>query len=590
MRKIRLLLPILLLACICACNNKPYPQSIQVADSLVYSNPDSAITLLEQLKGSMAFEPKVTQMYYRLLTIKAKDKAYITHTSDSLIKTVVEYYEEKKDKERLPEAYYYAGRVYRDLGDAPRALDYFQKALESSTDSKDYKLIGMIHNQTGMLYLYQDIYKKALTSFQKAYHYAKLSKDSTRIVFYLRDIGRAFTGLNKVDSTLYYYKEAEKNAHNINNNDLIGIINQEVVNIYTQLGDYQEAYNALQTSLCATNRFQPPYYAVFADLYYKTGKIDSALHYYTKLISTDKCNYYHKQAGYEGLGKIARQQGKYADALNYMDKYLIYTDSIQRENNVEAVQKTSALYNYNLQEKEKNDLKITTQEQKLWIISLSASIIIILMIILTINFLHRQKETQAERKEEKLQEIAKEHYLNSQEYIAENVKRIEELREKTQKTENKKNELEKNLEESEKELLELTNKQIETKQKIQTLSEAALKESQIYKDFYHVAGMTNSKNISEKSKITQEDWDELIALIDKTYNNFTWRLQSLYPQISEQEVHLCVLSKISMPPLCIANLLARSKQAISSSRKKLYEVTHNQSGKPNMWDDFIRNF
>lgn len=56
MKKTGLLLPILLLTCICACNNKPYPQSIRVADSLVYSNPDSAITLLEQLKGSMAFE------------------------------------------------------------------------------------------------------------------------------------------------------------------------------------------------------------------------------------------------------------------------------------------------------------------------------------------------------------------------------------------------------------------------------------------------------------------------------------------------------------------------------------------------------
>lgn len=113
--------------CICACTNKPYPQSLRVADSLIHNNPDSAVILLEELKRSMAFEPQATQMYYQLLTIKAKDKAYITHTSDSLIKTVVKYYEERKDRERLPETYYYAGRVYRDLGDAPQHWNIYRR-------------------------------------------------------------------------------------------------------------------------------------------------------------------------------------------------------------------------------------------------------------------------------------------------------------------------------------------------------------------------------------------------------------------------------------------------------------------------------
>ena len=85
----------------------------------------------------MAFEPQATQMYYQLLTIKAKDKAYITHTSDSLIKNVVKYYEERKDRERLQETYYYAGRVYRDMGDEPQALEHLQKAIEKTKDCTD---------------------------------------------------------------------------------------------------------------------------------------------------------------------------------------------------------------------------------------------------------------------------------------------------------------------------------------------------------------------------------------------------------------------------------------------------------------------
>lgn len=592
MKAIKMLVFILILACIYACGSKPYPHSMQIADSLVASNPDSATVLLEQLEEEIASEPESTQMYYRLLSIKAKDKAYITHTSDSLIKTVVNYYKSKKDKKRLPEAYYYAGRVYRDLGDAPQALDYFQKAIEMSERSTDYDLISLMQSQTGMLFLYQDIYNKALDAFKKAHYYAALSKDSTSMVFTLRDIGRAFTGMNKIDSTLYYYKAAELIAREINDIYLIGIINQEVTNIYTQLGDYSKAKDAIQASLCTNKRYIPAYYSVLADLYYETGKTDSAHYYYTKLLSIG--NYSHKQGGYEGLARIARQQGKYAEALNYLDKYLIYTDSLQKQKSAEAVQKVNSLYNYQLREKENNYLKETTQEQKVWLIVLAASIIIILTIIFTISIIYQQRKKQRiiteERQQEKLKEIMDENYHNSQQYIAENEKRIKELKEKAENTEYIRNAMEEELQEAETIVLELTNKLIETKQKIRSLSETVLKDSQIYKDFYHVAGMPNSENISQKTKISQNDWKELISIIDQTYNNFTWRLQSLYPKISEQELRISVLLKISIPPKGIAELTAHSKQSISSSRKKLYEITHNQEGKPNMWDDFIQEF
>ena len=55
------LLSALLLLCLYACNNKPYPHTMQVADKLVYSNPDSACLLLEQLRDSITTEPKETK-------------------------------------------------------------------------------------------------------------------------------------------------------------------------------------------------------------------------------------------------------------------------------------------------------------------------------------------------------------------------------------------------------------------------------------------------------------------------------------------------------------------------------------------------
>lgn len=599
MKRIKLLLFTLLVACFCACGDKPYPQTMQVADSLANSSPDSALVLLRQLKNSIAKESEATQIYYQLLNIKAEDKACITHTSDSLIKQVLNYYEGEKDKEHLPEAYYYAGRVYIDLGDAPQALAYLQKAIKVSKGSTNYRLVSMTYNQIGVLYLYQRIYDKALDVFKGAYQYTTLSGDSTLIVYNLRNIGRAYTQLNNVDSTSYYYKRAGQIAEKINDPHLVSTVNQEIVGFYRHLGEYGKAFEALKAA--HKPKSDPAsYYTVLANLYYEAGKIDSAQYYYTQLLSTGNSYdnkggyYYDQQGGYKGLSKIARQQGRLAEALGYMDKYLAYTDSLQKANDEEGVRKVNALYNYQLREKENHRLEEIAQKQKIWIVLLSASIVIILIIIFAVGIIYRQRKKQrkiqAERQQEKLKEIVDEQYRSSWQFIAENEKRIEKLKEKLQNTESQKDELEKNLQEGEKELLELINRQIETKQKIQALSETAFRESQIYKDFYHIAGMANTENISEKQKITPKDWEELIVVINRTYNNFTGRLQTLYPSISEHELRICMLIKIAIPPVGIAKLTAHSKQAITSSRKKLYEKTHNQPGTPDLWDNFIQNF
>lgn len=592
MKAIKMLVFILILACIYACGSKPYPHSMQIADSLVASNPDSATVLLEQLEEKIASEPESTQMYYRLLSIKAKDKAYVTHTSDSLIKTVVKYYEKEEDKKRLPEAYYYAGRVHRDLGDTPQALDYFLKAIGTSKESANHRLISMIYNQMGMIYLYQGSYEKALDGFKKAYYQTTLCKDSILIVYNLRDIGRAFTGLNIKDSTLSYFKKAEKAAIEIKNSHLISIINQEIAGIYTQLGDYKNAHIAIQSSLHDYIKDNAPYYATLANLYSAEGKNDSAQYYYTKLLSIG--NHYHKQGGYEGLYRIARSQGKLLDAFSYMDKYLIYTDSIRKSTDAEATQKINALFNYQLREKENTALKVIAQNQKKWIWTLSVSTTIALIIILASSIIYiqykKQRKIQIERQQEKLKEIANEQYRNSQKFISENEKHIEELKERLQSVENQKDALKRSLQETEKELLELTNKQIEAKLKVQKLSETAFKNSQIYKDFYHVAGMPNSENISQKEKLTSNDWKALFVAVNQTYSNFSVRLQDFYPNISEHELRICILLKIGIPPMGIAKLTAHSKQAITSSRKKLYIKTHNQDGTSDLWDKFISNF
>lgn len=77
-------------------------------------HPDSALKIMVDFNDTDYLSEKEKSDYYLLLT-EAKDKNYITHTSDSLINTAVKYYEEGTDPVIKAKSYYYQGRVYHDM-------------------------------------------------------------------------------------------------------------------------------------------------------------------------------------------------------------------------------------------------------------------------------------------------------------------------------------------------------------------------------------------------------------------------------------------------------------------------------------------
>lgn len=588
-KTISCLLFIVLLATFFSCRPKPMPALLLAADSLASANPDSALTLLARVEDSLSQAPEPVRMYYNLLTVKAQDKAYILHTSDSLIRTVVDYYERKNNHTYLPEAYYYAGRVYRDLNDSPQALEYFQKAAEAAEGGTDYRLKSMAHYQMGMLYLYQDIYEKALEELKKARTNTLLLQDSSLLVYNLRDIGRAFAGIQNLDSTLYYYGETLRLAKQFHNKYLISGISLEMSNLFIFSKEYSKAKKLISESFTVLEQNPAPYYSTLAEYYDSIGQIDSAQYFYTKMLNTG--NYYHKQAGYEGLAKIARQKKNYHLALQYMDEYNIYTDSIQQLINQEAMHKVNALYNYQLRERANLRLKKLAHKQQQTIKAISSGIILIFIISIAILIARRairnKRKLQAAWQQEKLQKLAEEQYRTSQEYIRQNEKRIAELTRQLQDKEQQKSKLSVRLQETDRELLELANREAEMKQKRCTLSEQIFKESAIYQKFCLAA---NCADQEDSHKIISEDWQELTDAINQAYNNFTQRLRNLYPAISEQEMHLALLGKIGIAPSGMARITVRSKQAITSARKALYEKVHKKLGTPKEWDEFIRDF
>ena len=110
--------------------------------------PDSAYTLLKEIPNPQQY-PEKERARWCLLMTQAIDKTYRTHTSDSLIRFAVNYYEKVNDLSKLPTAFYTLGRVQRDLNDNEHAVNSFLKALDLAKGSDDYKLQYLAASQLG---------------------------------------------------------------------------------------------------------------------------------------------------------------------------------------------------------------------------------------------------------------------------------------------------------------------------------------------------------------------------------------------------------------------------------------------------------
>ena len=150
-------LAVLLISCLllgsCGDNSRA-TALLSCADSLMADRPDSALQILDGCEAEVAAWPESQQMRYRLLQAKGRNKAYVPFTSDSVMIDVVDYYDHHGTANEQIEAHYLLGCVYRDLGEAPKALSAYHDAVECADTTAvdcDYVLLGRLHGQMATL-------------------------------------------------------------------------------------------------------------------------------------------------------------------------------------------------------------------------------------------------------------------------------------------------------------------------------------------------------------------------------------------------------------------------------------------------------
>lgn len=566
-----------------SCSNRKYEQTITRADNLMELSQDSArsaLAILDSIRPDLSKMGKSTQMRYQLVYAKGMNKGYVDFTTDSLMKEIVDYYDNHGTCQQQMLAHYLLGCVYRDLGDSPASLSCYNDAVEkvdTTSSDCDYKLLTRVYEQQGALFLSQSMPQNALSAYQKAEKYAWIAKDTLSAVLSYEHLGNIYEYMDNMDKVIEVYENASRRyrqyGYPVQAARALGGAIQALIlaKQYAKAKKYMDVFEAesgyFQKDSCYSYINYSHYYYL-KGLYYLESHSDSAKYWFTKCQEFAKTNNNKSFSAYAWyLYYIKHQQMD--SVAKYSEQAFAYNDSANLDMERDLMQKMQAIYDYDRWKNVAHNEEIkATRANLTLLVSILISVSVIIIGILTFLVYRKKRKLELQEKEEQENLIRQQIYDTKQELEllrTVNDRKIADVIKEKEQTINK---------------LKEDLKDIRDKYSNSSLSDVdiLLKESSIYKRIKYL-------ELHPKETMRENDWIELEETIEQLIPSFIPLLKNRLNVIAYR---ICLLVKLEISTSSIAILLGLSSSAISKYRKVMLEKLCGRSGKPKDFDEYIR--
>lgn len=552
---------------------KEYDQLLERADSIMNITDDSAKVAIQMLDGAKSQLPhfsKRQEMRYQLLYHKAMNKAYIDFTSDSTMLEVANYYENHGTANDRMLAYYVLGCVYRDLHEAPMALEYYNKATEQAdtTDTNcDYATLCRIYNQMGVLFGKQSLPNQELSSFQVASNFAYKAKDTLNAIKYYKSKSAAYVYLCQEDSAILVNNKAAElfRKHGYNRDaDIAFGGNYEYFLRRNKLDSAKLAFEAFNRANFKGNAEYKDSYAFLlcerGEYFLKFNQLDSAYSTLTKSLALCQA-YSTKSATTHILAEYFIKENNPLLAAKYALLSSAYNDSDLFEKRKTQLGQMQAMYDYSRNQKlaEKSELKVKERNFLILIFALSC------MILFFIYVIRLYKKNQKIKFIEQL-------YHDCLQKLQKNEKELSQIKETNEKEIVKQKEMAiAKLKDTIKELRERFSDSLLTD------TDIILQNSAIYRRFHYISH-------HPQESLTDDDWTDLQETIEQLIPYFSNILKN---QLNFNEYRICLLIRIGIAPSTISHFIGLSNSGVSLSRKRMYEKIRKKEGTAKDFDKYI---
>lgn len=558
--------------------DKQYDDLLQQADSIMNIDDDSAkvaIKLLDKAKPQLNDFSKAQRMRYQLLYHKAMNKADILFSSDSIMKNVVAYYENHGTSNERMLAYYMLGCVYRDLHEAPLALEYYNKAAEQAdtiSQDCDYSTLYRIYSQMGVLFEKQYLFNQEFIAYNKATKYAYMAKDTLNALLCYMN---SYIDLNQNDSIIARNLRAANLLRKHGYNYYAKMAFGSNYPYYIKKNDYIKAKETFEEYKKINFEGNSNYKDASAYLLYNQGmyylfanQLDSAHISFQKSYIYAQ-SYSNKCAATKGLAKYYTKTNHSALAAKYALLSSEYNDSSLYELRESQLQQMQAMYNYSRNQKlaKEAEYKAKQRLNTIYLIIISSC-----LILLSAVYIYRKNIRKRNHKLLVTQRLYKASILKLQTTKTElaHLKNLNEtkiaalIKEKEAVIEN----LQKEINQYEsihsgRNLVEI-NKQ--------------LMDTFVYKKLAYI-------ECHPQEKITDETWDNL----EETLEGMIPSLANIKLKLSKKEYRICLLTRLHFYPSAISCFMQCNLPDISMSRKRMLSKLCEKDGKPKELDEYIQH-
>ena len=573
------MLPFLLLcATFFSCRDGGRAEGIlRTADSLMEEHPDSALAILKRDSLEICRSGKDFRLWYALSRTEADDKCYILHVSDSAIRIAAGCYDSYGSALQRVRADYLLGRVYCDMHLYGHALTSFNKAIavDAKNDSVINRYKARAATWAGYVYEVKGLHKDALRYNKLAYGYAKKAGAQVTEIYSLRDIGRSYRDLKRNDIAIPYYQQAAKKAKTIDDANLYNMVMEELAGIYIEEGRLDEAYAALNTKfLATTDKDIASHYYIWAMYFEKIGQLDSAVAYDKRGMKYSEISI--KRDVSLDLARLLTKQGKRDEAMEYYEKYSVYSDSVEASELKETSDMLSQVEK-SIDVERKNAALASSQLRLAAVMSILVVVVVIASVALLGMYLKRKRKQREQL--ERVRRYRLERSMKEKQRAQQNKERIALLENELTASNQTLSELRQELIRNEAEMLKYKDALTAFEQKHGELLVADLADTDVYK-LYH----------DPIAKPTSADYHMLVEALNKAYSDFTLRLKEFYPDIRSNEMWICCMVKAGLTSKEICNISSYSYSSIGMAKVRLYGKMLGKKGSSRDFDAFIRDF
>ena len=497
------------------------------------------------------------QMRERMQYVAACNKADTVFTARWLptVDSLADYFRSHGTRNERMTALYLKGRVHHDLGEAPQALDCYQRATEQADTTRsdcDLRTLYSVYGQMANLFHAQYLPDNEMETLRMAERIAWKNGDTldALVAFDLRS--RPYNLKNEKDSVMFVEKQARERYLKFGYREKAAQAIYSTTSILLDRNQISEAKLYLDLYEKESGNFDENDELIFGGHYYYNkgryllaiGQSDSARYYFHRALDRGQ-----REAGYKGLLSVYEKKNISDSISKYAKLFAAANDSNFLHVNQEKIHQITAAYDYShhqrvAEEKENEVLRLR---------NVISAILLAIFIVVGLFYIYRARKLArinhlAEKKtelENLLTERQREMELNLLNNLTIQEKQYEEI-----------GQLKRQIGDFQRQISD----DLAGRQRL-------FYDSEIYEKFM------SYKNNDFSASPDKQEWNSLIAQFRDCFPRY-YRFITEENKLTADQFHVCLLARMYLPVYAMARIMGvdgdRITRIKSQVNKKLF--------------------